>query len=202
MYKGDINLANQLLDKFLDYKTIVNYRVEYEFIDGQKVDFKLKQTDFPHLIGLHKLKDIPVIRQFNDKNNNQVSAKYILSRIKKEDLLTESIIKNSIYFPDIEERYNMFCKERLLSLSYTDAIVDFQPSKIGSSLQANYILFERRDVGYNHLCIAKDSCSENYAESFFYNPTSLYIHNQKIVKIKKVEIYDDKGMLYLKDEFA
>ena len=58
---------NPLLEKFNDYKMIVNYTMEYEFENGDKIEFKLKQADFPHLIGLNKLKDIPVIRQFNDK---------------------------------------------------------------------------------------------------------------------------------------
>lgn len=60
---------NQLLDKLNEYKSIVNYRMEYIFEDDFAISFKLKQTDFPHLLGLHKRIDIPVIRQFNDKNN-------------------------------------------------------------------------------------------------------------------------------------
>lgn len=67
---------NQLLDKFNEYKSIVNYCMEYIFEDDSVINFKLKQTDFPHLLGLHKLIDIPVIRQFNDKNNLVISAKY------------------------------------------------------------------------------------------------------------------------------
>ena len=55
---------NQLLDKLNDYKSIANYRMEYIFEDDSVVSFKLKQTDFPHLLGLHKLIDIPVIRQY------------------------------------------------------------------------------------------------------------------------------------------
>ena len=58
---------NQLLDKFNEYKSIVNYRMEYIFEDDSVISFKLKQTDFPHLLGLHKLIDIPVIRQFNEQ---------------------------------------------------------------------------------------------------------------------------------------
>ena len=192
---------NRLLDKFNDYKSISNYRMEYEFENGDRIGFKLKQADFPHLIGLHKLRDIPIIRQFNDRNNPTVSAKFILSRIKKEELLTEDIIRGSSYFPEIEQRFEEFCKEKILSLSYTDAIVDFDATKIGSSLQASYVLFEKRETGYNHLCIAEDSFSEKYAESFFYNPTDRYIRNQNIVKIRTVTIYDDKGSLYLKDTF-
>lgn len=192
---------NGLLDKFNDYKPICNYRMEYKFENGDIINFKLKQTDFPHLIGLHKLKDIPVIRQFNDKNNPTISAKFLLSKIKKEELLTESIIRNSSYFAEIKERFEQFSKEKILSLSYTDAIVDFDADKIGSSLHANYILFEKKVLGYNHLCIAEDSFFEKYAESFFYNPTDIYIRNQNIVKVKEVNIYDEKGVLYLQDSF-
>ena len=192
---------NGLLEKFNAYKAIANYQMEYTFETGEVIRFKLKQADFPHLIGLHKLVDIPIIRQFNDRNNTTISAKYILSRIKKEEFLTEEILRASIYFPDIEERYRMFSKENILSLSYTDAIVDFEASRIGSSLQAKYILFEKKEAGYNHLCIAEDSFGKKYAESFFYNSIELYLHNQKIVKVKNIKIYDDKGILYMEDNF-
>ena len=36
-------------------------------------------------------------------------------------------------------------------------------------------------------------------ESFFYNPTDIYIRNQKVVKVDKVEIYDKNGKLFLED---
>ena len=74
------------------------------------------------------------------------------------------------------------------SIAYTDAIIDFDAAKIGSSLHASYILFEKKETGYNHLCIAQDSFSENYAESFFNNPTDIFIRNQNIVKVKNVNI--------------
>ncbi len=191
---------NGLLEKFNEYKSIVNYQVEYEFDNGDTIEFKLKQTDFPHLIGLHKLIDIPVIRQFNDKKNVTVSARYILSRIKKEELLTESILKKSVYFPTIEQRYEKFSRENILTISYTDAIIDFNAKLIGSNLKANHILYEQKNnQGYNHLCIAKDSKTRQYAESFFYNSTDLYIRNQKSIKIRNVKIYDNKGNLFIED---
>lgn len=76
---------NQLLEKFNEYKSIVNYMIAYEFEDGNIIEFTSKQTDFPHLIGLHKLIDIPIIRQFNDKSNQTVSAKFLIFKIKKEN---------------------------------------------------------------------------------------------------------------------
>ena len=190
---------NQLLDKFKEYKSIVNYRIEYVFEDDSMISFKLKQTDFPHLIGLHKLIDIPVIRQFNDKNNLVIGAKYINSKIKKQELLTENIIKRSIYFPDIEVRFHSFSKENILMMSYTDVIVDFNASLIGSNLKAKYILFEKKKQGYNHLCVAEDRSGKKYVESFFHSSTDLYVCNQKIIKVKCVRIYDKFGILYLED---
>lgn len=190
---------NQLLDKLNEYKSIVNYRMEYIFEDDFAISFKLKQTDFPHLLGLHKLIDIPVIRQFNDKNNLVIGAKYINSKIKKQELLTENSIKRSIYFPDIEVRFNSFSKENILTMSYTDAIVDFDASLIGSNLKAKYILFEKKQQGYNHLCIAEDRNGKMYAESFFHSRTDLYLHKQKTIRVKLIRIYDNFGTLYLED---
>lgn len=115
---------NRLLEKFNEYKDISNYRIKYTLVNEDVIDFKLKQTDFPHLIGLHKLVDIPLIGQFNDVSNTTVSAKFLISKIKKESQLTES---------------------------------------------------------------------------FFFNPTDIYIRKQTIVKVCKVEIYDKNGNLYLED---
>lgn len=173
--------------------------MEYIFADDSVISFKLKQTDFPHLLGLHKLIDIPVIRQFNDKNNHAISAKYIISKIKRQELLTESIIKRSIYFPDIEVRFKSFSKENILAMSYTDAVIDFNAFLIGSTLKAKYILFEKKMQGYNHLCIAEDGKGQKYAESFFHNSTDLYLRNQRIIKVKRIRIFDDSGKLYLED---
>lgn len=190
---------NQLLDKYNEYKSIVNYRMEYVLEDNSVINFKFKQTDFPHLLGLHKLIDIPVIRQFNDRKNLVVSAKYINSKIKKQELLTENIVKKSRYFSDIEVRFNMFSKENILTMSYTDVIVDFNASLISSNLKAKYILFEKKEQGYNHLCVAEDGKGKKYAESFFYHATDLYLRNQRTIKVKCMRIYDNLGVLYLED---
>lgn len=190
---------NRLLDKFNDYKSITNYCIEYILEDCSAIRFQLKQADFPHLIGLHKLIDIPVIRQFNDKKNKVVGAKYINSKIRKEELLTENIIRKSAYFPDIEFRFDHFCKENILTLSYSEVIIDFNASLIGSSLKAKYILFEQKGEGYHHLCVAEDQTGKYYVESFFYQPTDLYLCKQKTMKIKSIKIYDKAGNLYFED---
>lgn len=190
---------NDLLEKFYEYKSIVNYKMKYLLEDNLEIEFKLKQTDFPHLIGLHKLIDIPLIRKFNDKNNKTVSAKYIIAKIKKQSILTGELVRNSCYFKDIQNRYNQFNKDNLLTISYTDAVVNFDASLIGSKLSSDYILFENKTDGINHLCVAKSPNGERYAESYFHNTTDLYIKNQNIVKVKEVYIYDGTGKLYFQD---
>lgn len=196
---NDFMIMNQLLYKFNEYKSIANYQMEYELVNGDTIKVKLRQTDFPHLIGLHKLIDIPIIRQFNDKSNVTVSAKFIISKIKREQLLTENVIKHSNYFNLISKRYEHFTKDNILSLSYTDALIDFNANLICSSLKSKYILFEKKEQGYNHLCIAQSIKVTKYVESFFYNSTDLYIRNQKIIKVKKIKIYDSKGHIYMED---
>lgn len=192
---------NDLLEKFYEYKSIVNYRMKYLLENDLEIEFKLKQTDFPHLIGLHKLIDIPLIRKFNDKNNKTVSARYVIAKIKKQSILTGELIRNSCYYKEIEDRYNQFNKDNLLTVSYTDAVINFDASLIGSKLFSDYILFEQKADGINHLCVAKSSNGQRYAESYFHNSTDLYIKNQQIVKIKKVYIYDREGKLYFQDDF-
>ena len=63
---------------------------------------------------------------------------------KKENILTENIIKNSIYFPRIEQRYRNFSKDNLFTLTYTDAIVDFNASIINSKLHGDYIFLRSK----------------------------------------------------------
>ena len=191
---------NPLLEKFEEYKSIVNYRFVYQFANGLSIEYKLRQADFPHLLGLHKLTDIPIIQQFRDVNQPNISARYILSRIKKEELLTDAIVRSSLEFPTISDRYENFTRDNLLTVSYTDVIIDFNPTLIGSSLQAKYILFEDKHPGYNHLCIGCTT-KGNYAESFFYQPSDRYIVNQNTCAVEMVQIYDTNGRLFFEDGF-
>ena len=85
---------NPLLEKFEEYKSIVNYRFVYQFANGLSIEYKLRQADFPHLLGLHKLTDIPIIQQFRDVNQPNISARYILSRIKKDIVLPFPVLSN------------------------------------------------------------------------------------------------------------
>ena len=61
-----------LLQKYNDYMRLKNCRVEYLLSNGMIIDYKYKEENFIHLIGLHKLNDIQLIQLFNDKSNKKV----------------------------------------------------------------------------------------------------------------------------------
>lgn len=192
---------NPLLSKFDEYKSILKYKFVYEFDNGASLEYRLRQTEFPHLLGLHKLTDIPIIQQFRDPSQPNISARYVLSKIKKEELLTDATVRTSSEFYRIEDRYNNFTKENLLTVAYTDVIIDFNPILVGSSLNAKYILYEKKNAGgYNHLCIGYGNTG-SYAESFFYQPTDRYIVGQNTFSVTKVTIYDENGNIYFTDSF-
>lgn len=75
-----------LKEKVEDYYRIANYMVWYKLACGQEVSFRFEKAAFPHLVGIHKLIDIPLIRRYNDCQEKMVSAKYLLAKIRQGKL--------------------------------------------------------------------------------------------------------------------
>ncbi|WP_461811445.1 hypothetical protein [Faecalimonas sp.] len=192
---------DNLLKKYYDYIRLRNCRVEYLLSNGIIINFTYKEEYFIHLLGLHKLADVKLIQLFNDKNNKKIQTKYIISRIKKNKF-TEAMVKASVFFPDIESRYENFSYDNLISLTYTDAVINFNAGLIKSKIKSDYILFEKKDNNeYNHLCIAKDiNTNSRYLETFFHQKTDMYIKGQTIVKVKGFTLYapDNKIIVDIK----
>ena len=182
---------NSLLQKYNDYMRLNHCKAEYVLDNGESLFIAYREENFAHLIGLHKLKDLQLIQFWLDKNNKSVKLDTIIKRIKNETF-TDSTIKSSVFYSQIQERYEKFSYDNLTTLNYTDVIINFNPSIIKSKIKSDYILFEeQRNKGYNHLCIAEDKEKGNrYIETFFYEPTDKYLREQKIVGIKKVRLLD------------
>lgn len=199
--KGGL-FINDLLKKYTEYLRLKNCRAEYLLSNETILDVTYKEENFIHLLGLHKLIDIQIIQFFNDKCNKKVQTKYILNRIKKSNF-TDSMIKASIFFSDIAERYESFSYESLTTLTYTDALVNFNPNIINSKLKSDYLLFEEKSNSeYNHLGIALDiSTGKRYIETFFHHPTNMYIAGQTIVKVKKFTLYSPNNQVIVTDSF-
>lgn len=193
---------DDLLQKYNDYIRLKNCRAEYLLSNGMIIDFTYKEENFIHLLGLHKLTDIQLIQLFNDKSNKKVQTKYIISRIKKGNF-TDAMVKASVFYPDIESRYESFSYENLTTLTYTDAVINFNPALIKSKIKSDYLLFEERTNGeYNHLGIAEDSITKNrYIETFFHQTTDMYIKGQTVVKVNNFTLYTPDNQIIVTDSF-
>ncbi len=180
---------------------LVGSRVEYELADYTVITATYREDNFPHLIGLHKLKDIQLIQFWLDRSNRTVKLVDVIKKIKNEEF-TDSDVTSSCFYAGISDRYNAFSYENLTTLNYTDAIIDFNPVLMGSSLKADYILFEERPGGeYNHMAIANDPLRGRYIESFFHEKSKNYINNQTVVPIRRFTLYDKNGELVVTDTF-
>ena len=191
-----------LLQKYNDYKRLKNCRAEYVLSNEMMIDFTYKEDNFIHLLGLHKLKDIQIIQMFNDKDNKKVQTRYIISRIKKSRF-TDAMVKSSVFYEEIAERYESFTYENLITLTYTDAVINFDPKRINSKIKSDYLLFvEKENHEYNHLGIAKDPISnKRYIETFFHQSTDMYIQNQQLVKVKSFTLYSPDNQIIVTDSF-
>jgi hypothetical protein len=193
---------NALLDKYNDYIRLKDCRAEYHLSNGTIIAFTYKEENFIHLLGLHKLTDIQLIQLFNDKSNKKVQTRYIISRIKKNKF-TDSMVKASLFYNNISDRYENFSYENLTTLTYTDAVINFNPTLINSKIKSDYLLFEeKKNHGYNHLGIAIDEVTKNrYIETFFHQETDMYIHGQQIVKVESFTLYSPDNQIIVSDSF-
>lgn len=193
---------NDLLKKYNDYMRLENCRAEYTLANGIKIDVKYKEENFAHLLGLHKLNDIQLIQFWLDKSNKKVKLKDVIRRIKNSSF-TDEMVKASVFYYKIKERYESFSYENLTTLNYTDAIIDFDPTVINSKIKSDYLLFEEKEKHmFNHLGIACDKKTGNrYIETFFHQPGDMYIIGQKVEKITDFALYDANGNIIVKDSF-
>lgn len=201
MYRGGVSMDG-LLQKYNDYVRLKNCKAEYLLSNGTIIEITYKEEFFVHLLGLHKLTDVQLIQLFNDKNNKKVQTKYIISRIKK-GIFTDAMVRASVFYSDIADRYENFSYDSLTTLTYTDAVINFNPNLIHSKLKSDYLLFEEKGSGvYNHLGIALDmSTGKRYIETFFRESSDMYIVGQAVVKVISFTLYAPDGQVIVTDSF-
>ena len=72
-----------------------------------------------------------------------------------------------------------------------------------SKIKSDYLLFEQKENNsYNHLGIALDKKKGyRYFETFFREPTNMYLSNQTVVKINHFTLYDKNNNIIVTDSF-
>lgn len=192
---------DELLKKYKDYMRLENCRVVYELVNGKNIEVVYKEENFPHLLGLHKLKDIQLIQFWLDKGNTIIKLKEVIRRIKN-CTFTDAMVKASVFYPRIKDRYESFCYENLTTLNYTDAVINFDPNIIKSKIKSDYLLFEKKNKKYNHLGIALDTrTGKRYIETFFQQEDDMYVAGQDVVKVKGFALYNPGGYVIVEDCF-
>ena len=195
-------LMNELLRKYMEYMRLEHCKAEYILSNGEVIDVFFLEENFAHLIGLHKLKDIQLIQFWLDKSNKRVKMKEVIRRIKNSTF-TDAMVKASIFYPQIKERYENFSYDNVTTLTYTDAIIHFNPQLIKSKIKSDYILLEEKGQGeYNHLGIALDKKRQTrYLETFFHQPDNRYIAGQILVKVNGFKLFGANNQLITEDHF-
>lgn len=151
--------------------------------NGLKVIIHFEKGNFYHLIGLHKLTDLP---QLCGKDS---SASKIYKDIRRGKIAHKDICKSQFYYK-IENRINYFSFTP--DLLHSKIIIDFDKSKLSyeTELQnTQYILFKRLPHGYAHLTLG-DKGMGIYPETFFYEPSKRYTTDQKFLDVIRVQIID------------
>lgn len=167
------------------YKTLM--RKDYIFTLENGVVFKIffKPSNFYHLIGLHKLKDV---KQLTEHHNS-------LDNIYKDILsgrISVQTIENSVFYSQIKDRVEYFEKiTDMLDKHKSKIIIDFDPKLIeGTELKnTEYILYRHLNSGYANLTIGKRN-GNTYPETFFAEDSKRYISEQTLLDIVNIEVID------------
>ncbi|MVB10142.1 phage-Barnase-EndoU-ColicinE5/D-RelE like nuclease4 [Caprobacter fermentans] len=133
---------------------------------------------FFHLIGLSKLRDIPVL---NNKNKGNVFQRILNGEI------TYDTISKSAFFEAIRDRIYYFSE--LETLLNNEIILKFNQNKAHSLIHATMLLYRKQDDVYLHLFLTpKDSQNDILIPcSFFPRNDNKYILHQEVYKVIQIE---------------
>jgi hypothetical protein len=171
------------LDIISDYEKLVKTQVRIPMNTGDIINFEFKPSHLPHLLGLNKLLDIPVLLDYSNKKR---SAYEIYMGIKNGDIDSEEF-KKSKYYPEIfKDKIAYFSSERIMNLINSTSIIKFDPSKIKdfeTKLEkVDYLFYEiisATENGYVHFGIAFTTKDDiNHPNTFFARENDDYIRKQ------------------------
>lgn len=163
---------NLLMKCATSYQKLMDY--EYQFTLGRKgkmtkITLQFPSTNFHHLAGLHKLKDISIARA----NRSTVFYQILDGRI------TYDTIKKSRFLPEIQSRLD--------SLPYLESFLDENPIIFRfnktiyprSAIESEFLLKMGNGtiLGITFLFLDKSKQSIYFCRSFF--PMEKYGHTQK-----------------------
>lgn len=189
-------------EALFDYEKLFGKKMGLSLENLDLISFSFRDYNFIHLIGLHKLTDIPIIQKLNNKNNKLVTAESLYYDIKNGKV-TNDIFELSEFYDSIKEnRLNYFNSERIIRLIRSGEVIHFSPNKVTSKNRTtklekiDYIFFEILETNHkNHVnfCLAFSNVNlKNYPSTFFMEKSDFYRNNQDILGV--LSLFIDSGV--------
>lgn len=153
---------------------------DYIFTLENSIKFKLifAPSNFFHLLGLEKLKDVSM-----KQPAKMVYFDILSGRISPE------IISNSSFYRVIEQRIKQFEElGNMLNSDKSKIIVDFNKNIVPFTELKNtkYILYRHKNEGYAHFTMGSKGKGV-YPETFFFEESKRYVTGQILLDIVKIE---------------
>lgn len=175
------------------YEKLMEFKYAYTLEDGTVISFQFMDAQFHHLIGLHKLTDIPQLQKEKGRRSTSLIYKN-LKDTPKNVIDYERIISNSAFYSLIKDRVAYFNLIPDL-LSNCKVVVDFDYRKIvdfETELKGtDYILYKRLSDGkILHLTLRIAENNMIVPETFFMYDGKVYLENQdllEVVSFQKIE---------------
>ena len=164
------------------YNKLLNKQYILHLENGIRINIVFSKANLKHLLGLHKLKDIRLI---SESSGTQAY------KLLQKGIIHDNQVQNSNYYKSIEERFLYF--HLIPTLLNSRIIIDFNPNKIPNSYNSKlkrtkYILYRRvSDTAIVHLTLSSKH-SLYYPETFFCEHSNMYITEQNLLNIVRVDV--------------
>lgn len=179
---------DKLKECAIEFKKLFGKDYFYILENGKIIKLYFASKHFHHLMGLHKLTDIPSL--VTSPRNTPTA---IFKNIIKSKISYNTIIKSS-FFNEINDRIDNF--HYINKMVFEKVIIDFDNAKVPSSkpskIKSDLILFQDKNSFYLNLCL-KNSTSSYIPETFLVQCDDYYIKNQNILNIKEFKVHSSKN---------
>lgn len=143
-----------------------------------RVSVFFETGQFFHLIGLSKLRDLPVL---NNRNKGNVFQRILNGEI------TYDTVRKSTFFESIRDRIYYFSE--LETLLNNEIILKFNQNKAHSLIHATMLLYRKQEDIYLHLFLTPKNSQNDILIpcSFFPRSDNKYILHQEVYKVILIE---------------
>lgn len=177
---------DKISEAIIIYESLINKKYIYDLSNGNSLEVNFKKENFPHLIGFHKLIDII---EFNKLNNKTIKGNKVFNMVKNKDIKSEKIM-NSPNYEKIILRVDNF--HAINELIFNKVIYDFDKTKVRTYINADLVLYAKKDLMYVHLFLIKNKFGKYVPVTFIVDQSDKYIKDQKSFSISKLRVQEKK----------